>query len=85
MRRIKIFEIIEVIEDNGTRNYFYKGGEMDGQPFHTQPIGGKIVTPAHKPEDIRRIREEKKIEKISSVGSILKSHREEDNLPEEGV
>jgi len=83
MKTVKIFEVVEILDEDLKKHYFYHGGEKDGQPFHTEPRGGKVVH-AKTPDQLRDEENKKKVEKISSIENVIKSHKETE-MPQDGV
>lgn len=77
MKTVKIFEILEIVGDDLKKHYYYRGGELDGQPFHTEIKSGGVVMPAKSPEDIRNEEKMRKLLKVSSVGNVIKSHKDQ--------
>ena len=77
MKTVKIFEILEIVGDDLKKHYYYRGGELDGQPFHTEIKSGGVVMPSHTPEQLRDAKEKEKLEKVSSIENVIKSHKEQ--------
>lgn len=78
IRSATLITLLRVVEADGDVSYYHS----DGSPFdHDKIYASGIVTPM-KPNEIKRKNEEIEIERISSVGSILKSHAKKE-MPKE--
>lgn len=78
VKSARIFEILELEDEAGNITHFYKGGVRDGQPFVQGQPRSSVVRPALTPAQVQAEKEKERVERVSSVDAILKSHAKKD-------